>query len=404
MVGLFRRCWKVGIAGLLGLWLLAATPASGIVCVFACPFCAMQGQTLTGEVSQASMVLYGTLKDADMTPKDNAPDGTTKMVIETVVKNHDFLNGRKEITLPRYVPATSDNSRGKFLVFCDIFKNNLDPYRGIEVKANSDMPKYLKGALELASAKVEKRLRFFFDYLDNEDVEISNDAYKEFANADYKDYRDMAKLLPADKVAGWLKDPKTPSFRYGLYASILGHCGKPEHAELLRSMLEKPEVRLGSGVDGLLAGYTMLKPKEGLKYLKEILADSSHEFLYRYSALKAVRFFWDYRTDVLGHKELAEAITPLLHVKDIADLAIDDFRKWQCWDMSGKILELRNSPVYGTSVVKRSIIKFALSNKQDEQCQLFITTLRMKEPKLVNDVEELLKLEPVPVPTPNPAK
>ena len=32
----------------------------------ACPFCSMQGQTLTGDVNQASMVVYGTLANAKL--------------------------------------------------------------------------------------------------------------------------------------------------------------------------------------------------------------------------------------------------------------------------------------------------------------------------------------------------
>src|SRR5207249_9787356 len=142
---------------------------------------------------------------------------------------------RKVITLARYVEQPE---KMKYLVFCDIFKGNIDPYRGVAVKADSDMPRYLKGALAVKDAKVGKRLRFFFDYLDNADIEISNDAYKEFGNADYKDYRDMAKKLPADKIAKWLEDPNTPAFRYGLYASMLGHCGTEKHGELLRKLLD----------------------------------------------------------------------------------------------------------------------------------------------------------------------
>src|SRR5207237_551851 len=130
-----------------------------------------------------------------------------------------------------------------------------------------------------------ERLRFFFDYLDNDDVEISNDAYKEFGNADYKDYKDMAKQLPAAKIAGWLKDPKTPAFRYGLYASMLGHCGRAEDADLLRAMLDDAQKHSLSGVDGILAGYTMAKPKEGWEYIKGILKDPSKEFTFRYAAL-----------------------------------------------------------------------------------------------------------------------
>ena len=57
---------------------------------------------------------------------------------------------------------------------------------------------------------------------------------KEFklnGNADYKDYHEMAKHLPADKIAKWLQDPNTPAFRYGLYASMLGHCGTEKHGD-----------------------------------------------------------------------------------------------------------------------------------------------------------------------------
>jgi hypothetical protein len=93
-------------------------------------------------------------------------------------------------------------------------------------------------------------LRFFFDFLDNPDLEISNDAYKEFGNADYKDFKAMAKELPSDRVIKWLKNPETPSFRMGLYASMLGHCGRSEHTAVLLSLLDDPDQRATSGVDG----------------------------------------------------------------------------------------------------------------------------------------------------------
>ena len=45
------RSWLAGVA------LLAALAAP----VLACPFCGMQGQTLTGEVNEATLVIFGTL-------------------------------------------------------------------------------------------------------------------------------------------------------------------------------------------------------------------------------------------------------------------------------------------------------------------------------------------------------
>src|SRR5262249_52612378 len=287
----------------------------------------MQGVTLTKDVSDASMVLYGTLTNAKLDAGGDFGGGTTDLVIEAVIKKDkdgNILGDKKVLTLPKYVPPTDGKEKVKYLIFIDLFKGKIDPYRGVAVKDGSDMVTYLKGALDIkAKAKGPgDRLRFFFDYLDNKDIEISNDAYKEFGNADYKEYRDMAKKLPAEKIAKWLEDPNTPAFRYGLYASLLSLCGSEKHADLLRKMLDDPKVRLGSGVDGLLAGYTILKPKEGWAYVRNVLKDPKQEFMFRYAALRTVRFFWDQRPDVVDKKKLVEGVCSLFDDGSHADLAI----------------------------------------------------------------------------------
>ncbi len=204
---LFRR----GLCALLAALacLLLSCPAS------ACPFCTMQGQTLTGDVGQASMVLVGTLTNAKLTAGDTQ-EGTTDLVIESVIKSNEVVEGKKVVTLPKYISI--DDKKYKFLVFCDVFKGKIDPYRGVAVKADCDIAAYIKGAVAVKDEKPNKRLAYFFKYLDSPELEISNDAYKEFGNADYKDYKDMAKDLPAETLVKWLKDPNTPAFRYGLYA------------------------------------------------------------------------------------------------------------------------------------------------------------------------------------------
>ena len=211
------------------------------------------------------------------------------------------------------------------------------------------MAKYLQGALAAQGQGRRRRLQFFFNYLDNADVEISNDAYKEFGNADYKDFRGMAKDLPADKIAKWLQDPKTPAFRFGLYASMLGHCGKEEHADVLREMLDDPDKRRdqrhrrhpgrlhhaeAEGRLGVPAQHPQ-GPDEGV-----------HAPL---RGLRAVRFFWDSRPDVVAKKDVVEAIGLLLDQSDIADLAIEDLRKWQHWDMADAILALHDARSRTTS-------------------------------------------------------
>ncbi len=377
MPGILRRC--------LAALLVLALAAFFIVPAPACPFCSMQGQTLTGEVAQAAMVLYGSLANAKQ-------EGSVDLVVDTVVKGDDVLGKRKTVTLERYVEPPGPQY--KYLVFCDVFKGKIDAYRGVAVKSDSDLPKYLRGALAVRDKKPDERLRFFFDYLDNADAEISNDAYKEFANVDYKDYRDMAGSLPANKIAGWLKSSATPSFRYGLYASMLGHCGKPEHAALLRSMLENHDQPPTSGADGILAGYVMLNPKEGWDYARGILSDPKKEFMLRYAALRAARFFHDSRPDVVPAKDVVSAIALLLSQSDIADLAVEDLRKWGEWELADKVLALRNTPSFEVPIVRRSVLRFALSCPDKvAAAKAYVDEQRKADAQAVADAEELLKLE-----------
>src|SRR5579864_2080414 len=116
-----------------------------------CPFCSQDKiPTLAGDYNQAPMVLVGTFTNAKVA------DGTTDFVIDQVLKTHDFLKGpkvktvkgKKVITLPKYLPQI----KNQFVIFCDIFKDQIDPYRGVEVQAGSELVDYLKGAANLKDA------------------------------------------------------------------------------------------------------------------------------------------------------------------------------------------------------------------------------------------------------------
>ncbi len=62
----------------------------------------------------------------------------------------------------------------------------------------------------------------------------------------------------------------------------------------------------------------------------------------------------------------------LLAQSDIADLAIDDLRKRQCWDMTDRVLGLRNAKTYkgdlviDIPIVRRAILRFALGCKDSK--------------------------------------
>jgi hypothetical protein len=357
-----------------------------------------------GDYNQATLVLVGTFSNARISNDSGLEGGTTDFNIQEIIKGrgNPILKGKMVLTLPKYLP-----SKSQFVLFCDVFKGNIDPYRGVEIQPGSDLVRYLKGALKVKDRPIGERLRYCFDYLQSPELEVSLDAYREFAKASYDEYRGMAKSLPAGKIAGWLRDAKTPPYRYGLYASLLGHCGNLKHANLLHTMLTDGR-RQSSGVDGIMAGFVMLLHKEGktadgLHYLKSVLADRKQEFMMRYAALRTVRFFWDTRTGVFSHKDLAGTVALLLDHPDMADFAIEDLGKWGRREMTGRVLGLFNKESHNAPVVKRAILRFALRCKGDPRADEFVRRQRARDPEWVNDTEELLRLD-TPAPPPPAAK
>ncbi len=397
----------------LGFALLGLSTATAAE-LHACPFCATQGQTLSSEVGQADFIVLGTLKNAKRDPEDFSK-GSTELDIATVVKAHPYLKDKKTIVLPRYVPLDAKAGEGeKFLVFCSLYspsadvgisavasvavladsgRATLDPYRGEQIKGNSELPTYLQQAIVAREKDAVARLTFFFKYLDHGELVINTDALMEFGNAEYKDVRKLSATLPADKLLKWLKDPNTPASRYGLYGLMYGHCGTADDAAALKALIDDPEKAFSSGLDGLLAGYILLKPKEGWAHLSTILGDAKKDFTTRYAALKVLRFFWEYRPDVLKKEELMAAMKTLVRQEEIADLPIEDLRKWGAWEETAFVLQEATKPSHNKQIVKRAVLRFALDAAVDGKntaAAAYVTQARKDDPERVKFVEEML--------------
>lgn len=392
-------------AALFAAALLDFTPPAA-----ACPACGPpSGQTLTSEVAQADFILFGTLGNQKPDPKDpGSSKGTTDMTIDAVVKSHALVKDKKVFVIPRYVPP--DQKAYKYMVFFNVVNGDVDPYRGVAVGTDSKLPEYVKGALEVRQKDIVTRLKYFFNYLESNEIEISADAYNEFAVAEYKEVAEIAPKLPADTVLKWLKDPNTRASRYGLYGLILGHSGKAENAKALRTLLDDPERKFSSGLDGMLMGYTLLDKKAGYEYVQKLIADSNSEFLVKHAALKTLRFFWEYRPDVLTKKEILAGMAGLMVHPDIADMPIDDLRKWKAWEMTDAVLAYSKLESHNTLPInRRSILKFALAaswaDPKNAAAGAFVAKARVDDPERVKLIEELLKDEAKPAPKPpEPAK
>lgn len=365
--------------------------------LLACSLCAgfAGRQTLRQEMAQAKTVYFGTLSNPRLNPA-GAGGGLTDFTVAAVVKAESTTaRDRQRITIPRYVPVDA-KSPTRYLVFCDEIAGQIDNYRGVPVHSAAVVA-YLKDIAEIDSKKgVAKILTAAGRFLDAADPDVAAEAYLEMALANDADVLAAARGLDPAQLRRLLDDPKTPVERLNLFAYMLGACGSSADAQRLTRWLREPGERFRGALAGLYAGLVMINPVDGWRELLATLADPKRPFLERNAALSAVRF--QRNANPSAHKtELVQAARLLLPQGDIADLIVEDLRRWQAWDLADDVFVIYGRPTHAAPLMKRAIIRFGLCCPTPAG-RRFVDARRAAEPDIVKDVEESLQFERGPKP------
>lgn len=369
------------VAGLVAFLTCATAPE-----VSACRF-VLPPTTFSMEAADSKLVLYGIAAN----PRPGPGHAVTDFRILSVLKSDPVLRGRTVLQLPREIRVDEPNAPPRLVIFCDVFKGRLDPYRGVE--ATPALVKYLKGLIALDARDRTRLLRYCFDYLEHPDKKVADDAFREFLKSTDKDVGRAARALPPEKLRRWLRDKKTPPDRFGLYGFLLGNCGGRADAALLRRVADRFIGKEGPAlIDGILTGYVLLAPRDGLAYVRSLIADPARPFQVRYSALRAIHYFHTTSPDVLTRKDRLDAVGLLLDHKDAADLPVEYLRGWRCWDHTDRILPLYYRPSHQEPFIRRAILRYALECPGEAPAR-FVAAVRRADAELVKDMEESLALE-----------
>jgi len=357
----------------------------------ACSLCAGQNrQTLRQDLEQAKLVLYGTVANPRFLPQGAPGAGVTEFRIARVIKDDPSLGGQKVIELPRYVPVPDPRDPPKFVVFCDIVNGKLDPSRGRPVSSPA-MLDYLEGAKTLQGKDRTQALLYFFRFLDHPDDTIANDAFLEFARSTDQEIGQVAKQVAAGPLRKLLQNPLTPAERLGMYAFLLGGCGGDQDADFLEKLIKQPSERIIVGLDGILSGYIHLRPKQGWDQAVVILADARKPFNERFSVVRMLKFYHSWKP-AESRPEILRAFGVMIDDREFADLAIEDLRSWQMWDLTAQVVAQYGKQSHAAPIVRRAIVRYALCCPRPEAGQ-FVDTVRRQDAELVRDLEESLQLD-----------
>jgi hypothetical protein len=371
------------LAGLSALALLVAVPAPA-------PSCSLCGGNLLGKPTfredaaqpAARLVLLGAAKD-------NGTTTSTDFHIIEVLRSDPIIKDKKVIKLPRYLPADPKNPP-RFLLFCDVFKGEIDPFRGVPVRS-ADAAGYVKKAMALDPKRRADNLAFFFRYLEHPDKEIALDAFLEFAKASDQDIGQAARTFAPAKLRGWLKDPVTPPERLSVYALMLGASGGAEDAAFLEGLLRETGERYVNAQDGILGGYMHLRPREGWVIALATLQDGRKPLPVRLAVVRTLRFYHGWQPKE-SRANVLKGLSAMISQGELADLAVEDLRRWQMWDLTREVLAVYGRRGYDAPLMQRAIVRYALCCK-DDNARAFVAERRRLEPDLVKEVEESLQFE-----------
>ncbi len=378
--------WTILPISLMGL--LVTVPVSAPACSL-CGASLRQAPTLRQEAAleTARVIIVGTAEN----PKLEGNAGRTDLRIAEVLRSDPALKDKKVIPVKRYLQVDDPKNPPRYLVFCDLYKDEFDPFRGVPLKS-ADSLEYVRQVLKLDAKDQTGNLLFFFRYLDNSDPEIARDAFLEFAKATDQEIARVARRLDAAKLRTWLTTRETPAERLSVYALLLGACGGDADARLLKSMLDEAGERTVNAYDGFLAGYIHLRPREGWDLAHALLRDSRKPMLIRLAAARTLSYFHGAQPKE-SRDNVLKCLDAMIAQGELADIAIEDMRRWDIRDRSRDILGLYGKKGFDAPLMKRTIVRYALCCKDDAGAAAFVKARRQEDQELVKGVEEELQFE-----------
>jgi len=341
--------------------------------------------TLREEVAKSEVVLFGQLQNA----QKDGDNGSTELVITKAIKGGHALKDQKVARIPNYIPIPDPKNPPQFLVFGDVVDGTPQFFKGVQ--CNRAVLDYLKGVIATENNDRVKLMQYCFDFLENEDRTIADDAFVEFVRSSDSELNKVGLALSSDKLRKWLQDERTLPNRLPLYAFLLANTGNEKDEVLLRKLIDRlKEKNVLNDLDRILIAYTRLNPKNGWKYVCELFEHPETHFLLLNSGFKAMKYFHETQPEILTHKEVLKALSLALDRPNFTDLAVEYLRKCRCWELTEQILSLMEKKEFDLPINKRSILRYALQCP-DAPAVIFVEKMRKTNPSRIAAAEEYLR-------------
>jgi hypothetical protein len=148
---------------------------------------------------------------------------------------------------------------------------------------------------------------------------------------------------------------------------MLGLSGDDSDAEFLEQLIMKsPEPdKPRFGIDGMMAGYVLIRGKAGLEKLTAAkFADPNGED--DLLALQnAVMFLWEYAQDRVPPDAIRATMRRNLDRPKIATAVIENLARWKDWESLDRLVQNYGKEPFDSNLSRQKIVKFALVCERD---------------------------------------
>lgn len=345
---------------------------SAVAVVSACPFCDAPTLVMAEQIQQCDHLLLGKWLGGEKST-DLRGGSSRFQIIEVGFSRGDRFQKGQMVELPWYIAGT-ESATYRLMGPEDRLEDWSVPDQVTEAawKYLSNIPTPVTDPV----AQTE-RLRYFIPFFEHSDVMISNDAFAEFAAAPYEVIVPLKDDLPRERILGWLNDPKTSVTRIGFYGLMAGLCGQPEDADLLEKKIIVLDADFRLGIEGVMAGYMLLRGEVGLQVLEEakmrtkVAVDANGKevqlpFSETYAVMQALRFMWTYEPDHLTRDRLKQSMQILLDRPELADLVITDLARWKDWSIQDRLMAMYDRDEFAIPAIRRAIVRYLHYCAQDK--------------------------------------
>jgi hypothetical protein len=134
-----------------------------------------------------------------------------------------------------------------------------------------------------------------------------------------------------------------------------------------------------------------LQPEAGWKLATKVLADPQRSFPERFAVLGTLRFFHGWKPQE-NHAPILAALKGAIEESGLADMAVEDLRRWEWWDLTANILAKYGLKNYEAPLTRRAMVRYALTCPQPAAAA-FVAERKKAEPDFVADVAESLEFD-----------